>query len=138
MRFCGGHRLFSRRSSTANRSDRRLHRRPPGPVRGRAHLPGTADGPFHLLRLQEAAAERQDVKEAAHAVDSAAQVRQFHRRVRRVLRFLYELPDEEHLLLARDLALDDAFVEVHEELQDLRREIEALLRKVQEYRQADA
>lgn len=90
------------------------------------------------MLARKAAAERTSVTDAAQAVDSAAQVRQFHRRVRRVLRFLYELPDEEHVLLARDLAKDDAFVEAHEELHDLRREIDELLRKIEQYRQADA
>lgn len=90
------------------------------------------------MLARKAAAERTNVADAVHAVDSAAQLRQFHRRVRRVLRFLYELPDEQHVLLARDLAMDDSFVEAHEELHDLRREIDELLRKVQEYRQAGA
>lgn len=90
------------------------------------------------MLARKSAAERADVTDAAQAVDSAAQTRQFHRRIRRVLRFLYELPDEDHVLLTRDLALDDAYVEAHEELHDLHREIDALLRKIQEYRQADA
>jgi transposase len=47
-------RLFSRRSSTAHRSSRQVHRRPPRRVRGRAHLPGAAGGSEHVLRGQKA------------------------------------------------------------------------------------
>lgn len=90
------------------------------------------------MLAQKAAAARADVREAARAVDHAAQARQFRRRLRRVLRFLYDLPDDEHVLLARDLALDDALSGTADEIHDLRRKLDELLDLVAEYRQDDA
>jgi hypothetical protein len=55
-----------------------------------------------------------------------------------VLRFLYDLPDEEHVLLARDLALDDTFTGTAEEIHDLRRALDDLLQKVQDYRRQES
>ncbi len=86
------------------------------------------------MLAQKRSAERADLGAAARAVDSAAQARQLHRRLRRVLRYLYDMPDEERVLLERDLALDDAFTVAAEELHDLHRELGELLRKVQAYR----
>jgi hypothetical protein len=90
------------------------------------------------MLARKAAAERTDAREAARAVDHAAQTRQFRRRLRRVLRFLYDLPDEEHVLLARDLALDDTFTGTAEEIHDLRRALDDLLQKVQDYRRQES
>jgi transposase len=45
----------SSRSSTTHRSDRRVHRRQPGALRGRADLPGVARRPIHLLGGQDPA-----------------------------------------------------------------------------------
>jgi hypothetical protein len=58
MPSCGGRtrssgrrrRISPRRSSTAERSDGGVHRRPPGGVRGRADLCGAADRPVGVLR----------------------------------------------------------------------------------------
>ncbi len=107
------------------------------------------DGPNHAITrsvkalvdemlAQKKKAAQSSVREAVQAVDSAAQSRQFQRRVRNVLRFLYKLPDEEHVLLARDLALDDAFAGARDELHDLHREPGQLLEAVQAYRQSRA
>ena len=57
----GGLLVSSRGSSTRDCRGSRVHRRPPGPVRGRADLPGAhrarrADRPEHLLRRQGPAA----------------------------------------------------------------------------------
>lgn len=90
------------------------------------------------MLARKAAAERADVQEAARAVDHAAQTRQFRRRLRRVLRFLYDLPDEEHVLLARDLALDEAFAGTADEIHDLRRALDDLLQAVQDYRRQES
>jgi hypothetical protein len=87
------------------------------------------------MLAQKKKAAQSSVREAAQAVDSAAQSRQFQRRVRNVLRFLYKLPDEEHVLLARDLALDDDFAGARDELHDLHRELGELLEAVRAYRQ---
>jgi ParB-like chromosome segregation protein Spo0J len=86
-----------------------------------------------LLQRKEKASDR-DVQDAARAVDHAAQTRLFRRRVRHVLRFLYDLPDEDLTLLARDLALDAQFSGVGDELSDLQRQIDALLQRVETYR----
>lgn len=86
-----------------------------------------------LLQRKEKASDR-DVQDAARAVDHAAQTRLFRRRVRHVLRFLYDLPDEDRTLLARDLALDAQFSGVGDELRDLQRQIDALLQRVETYR----
>src|SRR5213079_2906232 len=61
MRFSRRRRLSSRRSSTAHRRTREVHRRPQGPVRGRADLPRAEparapDRPVHLLRRRAQAA----------------------------------------------------------------------------------
>jgi len=45
-------RISLRRSSTADRSDGVVPRRPPRDVRGRADLQGAADRPVHLLRSE--------------------------------------------------------------------------------------
>src|SRR5271156_5733619 len=56
-RSCAGlPHISPRRSSTARGSDRRLHRRQPRRARGRAHLQGSAGGPEHVLRGEEATA----------------------------------------------------------------------------------
>lgn len=88
------------------------------------------------MLAQKRNAERADVGEAARVVDSGAQTVQFQRRLRRVLRFLYDMPDEQYVLLARDLALDEAFTAAAEEMHDLHRELGQLLTKVQDYRRA--
>lgn len=90
------------------------------------------------MLARKAAAERTDAREAARAVDLAASARQFRRRLRRVLRFLYDLPDEEHVLLARDLALDDTFAGTADEIHDLRRALDDLLQAVQDYRRQES
>jgi hypothetical protein len=90
------------------------------------------------MLARKAAAERPDAREAARAVDHAAQTRQFRRRLRRVLRFLYDLPDEEHVLLARDLALDETFAGTADEMHDLRRALDDLLQAVQDYRRQES
>lgn len=89
------------------------------------------------MLAQKAAAARANVQEAARAVDHGTQARQFRRRLRRVLRFLYDLPDDDRVLLARDLALDDALSGAADEIHDLRRELGEFLRLVEEYRQND-
>lgn len=45
-------RILRRQSSTAGRSDERVHRRTSRDVRGRADLPEAADRPVHLARLR--------------------------------------------------------------------------------------
>jgi len=87
------------------------------------------------MLARKTAAERADVGAAARAVDHGAQSRQFRQRVQRVLRFLYDLPDEDFVLLARDLALDATLAGAEEELHDLRRELANLLQNIQNYRQ---
>ena len=87
------------------------------------------------MLARKAAADRADVDAAALAVDHAAHTRQFRQRVRRVLRFLYDLPDEDLVLLARDLAMDSTFAGAEEELHDLRRELANLIQRIQDYRQ---
>jgi ParB-like chromosome segregation protein Spo0J len=86
------------------------------------------------MLARKAAAEKADVQEAARAVDHSAQARQLRRRVRGVLRFLYDLPDEERVLLARDLALDAALDGAADEMHDLQRELGDLLQLLQQYR----
>lgn len=89
-----------------------------------------------LLRRKAVAGRRhEDVGEAARAVDHAAHTRQFRRRLRRVLRFLYDLPEQDLVLLARDLALDAEFAGAVDEMRDLQSEFEAILARVAQYRE---
>jgi transposase len=55
MRSSRARRLSSRPSRTADGRDDPLHRRPQGPVRGRADLRGVGDRPLHLLRRRQPA-----------------------------------------------------------------------------------
>lgn len=86
-----------------------------------------------LARQQMAATAAEIVEKAARAVDAEAQTQTFRRRLRSTARFLQRLPTEERTLLARDLALDERYGDLVEEMEDLRRQLDRLLVEVKEF-----
>jgi hypothetical protein len=76
------------------------------------------------------------VAQATEAVKRWPEATRFRSKVRGALRYLDRLPDDDLVLLARDLALDENYSGVIDELQDLRKRLGILLQRVSQY-QAD-
>jgi hypothetical protein len=90
-----------------------------------------------LARKAAAGAAADKVRDAAEAIDHSATTRKLNRRVRALLRFLGELHDDDVVLVARDLALDDRYSDANEALAALVEQLDDLLDRVETY-QAEA
>jgi len=92
----------------------------------------------HLLAqetVEQSAAER--VARAAEAVRRWPEATRFRSKVRGALRYLDQLPEDDAVLLARDLALDANYYSVVEELHQLKEHLDALLGRVSQYQTDD-
>jgi hypothetical protein len=90
-----------------------------------------------LLQRKAEAAAPPEVKRAAALVEQQTRTRRFRRRVRGAISFLHHLPRPDIVLLARDLALDDNYADVVDDMHALRDHLDDLLRRVDEYREED-
>ena len=84
--------------------------------------------------IDKSAAET--VAQAVEAIKRWPEATRFRSKVRGTLHYLDRLPEDDLVLLARDLALDAHYTGVVDELQDLRKRLDVLLQRVSQYKTA--